>query len=65
MRRTYATMALENGVDYKTLSHNLGHATVAFTMDKYTHMSMTMQLDSVSKMESIIASLYTNPQLKH
>ncbi|MCR4885727.1 MAG: site-specific integrase [Clostridiales bacterium] len=57
LRHTYATLALQNGVDVKTVSHNLGHATVAFTMDKYTHMSMTMQKDSVSKMESFIASL--------
>lgn len=57
LRHTYATLALQNGVDIKTVSNNLGHATVAFTMDKYTHMSMTMQTDSASKMESFIASL--------
>jgi len=57
LRHTYATLALQNGVDVKTVSHNLGHATVAFTMDKYVHVSMTMQQDSVSKMESFIASL--------
>ena len=47
----------QNGVDVKTVSNNLGHATVAFTMDKYVHVSMTMQQDCVSKMESFIASL--------
>ncbi|MBR4539448.1 MAG: hypothetical protein IKO52_11475 [Clostridia bacterium] len=54
---TYATLALQNGVDYKTISNNLGHATVAFTMDVYADVSMTMQIDSTSKMESYIASL--------
>lgn len=43
LRYTYATLALQNGVDVKTVSNNLGHATVAFTMDKYVHASMTMQ----------------------
>lgn len=57
LRHTYATLALQNGVDVKTVSNNLGHATVAFTMDKYVHVSMTMQQDCVSKMESFIASL--------
>ena len=57
LRHTYATLALQNGVDVKTVSNNLGHATVAFTMDKYVHVSMTMQKDCVSKMESFIASL--------
>ena len=57
LRHTYATLALQNGVDVKTVSNNLGHATVAFTMDKYVHVSMTMQKDCVSKMESYISSL--------
>ena len=57
LRHTYATLALQNGVDVKTVSNNLGHATVAFTMDKYVHVSMAMQQDCVSKMESFIASL--------
>lgn len=57
LRHTYATLAIQNGVDYKTISNNLGHATVAFTMDVYADVSMTMQQDSVSKMESFIASL--------
>ena len=57
LRHTYATLALQNGVDVKTVSNNLGHATVAFTMDKYVRVSMTMQQDCVSKMESYIASL--------
>ena len=54
---TYATLALQNGVDVKTVSYNLGHATVAFTMDKYMHVTMNMQKESVKKMESFIASL--------
>ena len=57
LRHTYATMPLQNGVNVKTVSNNLGHATVAFTMDKYVHISMTMQKDCVSKMESFIVSL--------
>ena len=57
LRHTYATLALQNGVDIKTVSHNLGHSTVAFTMDKYAHVSMNMQKDSAAKMESFIKAL--------
>ena len=57
LRHSYATLALQNGVDIKTVSTNLGHATVAFTMDKYAHVSITMQKESAARMESFIASL--------
>ena len=57
LRHTYATLAIQNGIDYKTISNNLGHATVAFTMDVYADVSMTMHNDGASKMESFIASL--------
>lgn len=36
LRHTYATLALQAGVDAKTVSARLGHATVAFTLDVYT-----------------------------
>ena len=37
LRHTFATRALERGMDYKTLSSILGHYSVAFTMDTYVH----------------------------
>ena len=49
--------AIENGVDIKTVSTNLGHATVAFTMDKYGHVTETMMRDSADKMQRFIESL--------
>ena len=39
LRHTFATRALENGMDIKTLSALLGHSSVAFTMDIYVHCS--------------------------
>ena len=57
LRHTYATLSLQNGADIKTVSNNLGHSTVAFTMDKYAHVTITMQKDSAQKMEAFIQSL--------
>ena len=56
-RHTYATLAMQNHVDPKTLSTALGHATVAFTMDVYAHTSDEMQQDMASKMENFISSM--------
>ena len=57
LRHSYATIALQNGMDYKTLSNNLGHATVAFTMDVYGHISDTMMKESAARIDSFIESL--------
>lgn len=38
LRHTFATRAIEKGVDVKTLSVLLGHASVNFTLDRYAHV---------------------------
>ena len=50
-------ICIESGVDIKTLQENLGHATAAFTMDVYGHVSRQMQLNSASKLESFIQNI--------
>lgn len=36
LRHTYATIAIASGVDVKTVSHNLGHANAAITLNVYS-----------------------------
>ena len=50
LRHTFATLALQNGVDIKTLSGMLGHYSAGFTLDTYTHVTNKMQLDAADKM---------------
>lgn len=38
LRHTFASRAMEQGMDAKTLSMILGHASVSFTLDTYTHV---------------------------
>lgn len=42
LRHTFATHALANGVDAKTLSCILGHTKASFTVDTYTHTTSDM-----------------------
>ena len=43
--------------DIKTVSENLGHATVAFTLDVYGHVTEKMKKDSADRMQAFIQSL--------
>ena len=43
LRHTFATHALQSGVDAKTLSGILGHTDASFTLDTYTHVTTDMQ----------------------
>ena len=54
LRHTFATLALQNGVDIKTLSGMLGHYSSGFTLDTYTHVTDKMQWEAAKKMGSFM-----------
>ena len=43
LRHTFATHAIQGGVDAKTLAGLLGHTDASFTLDTYTHVTGDMQ----------------------
>ncbi len=43
LRHTFATLALQNGVDIKTVSGMLGHFSAGFTLDTYAHVTTAAQ----------------------
>lgn len=51
LRHTNATLALVNGDDLKTVQANLGHATAAFTLQRYVHASEEMKRASANRMQ--------------
>lgn len=57
LRHTFAVLSLENGDDIKTVQGNLGHATAAFTLDVYGHVSDSMQKASAERMERFVQSI--------
>ena len=54
LRHTFATMALQNGVDVKTVSSMLGHYDAGFTLRTYTHATRQMQDQAAEKMGSFM-----------
>ncbi|MGN0745380.1 MAG: tyrosine-type recombinase/integrase [Aristaeellaceae bacterium] len=54
LRHTFATLPMQNGDDIKTVSENLGHATAAFTLDVYGHVTEKMKQDSAKRMQAFI-----------
>ena len=54
LRHTYAVNALRAGEDIKTVQASLGHASAAFTLDKYGHVTDRMRKDSAARMERFI-----------
>ena len=57
LRHSYAVISLKSGDDVKTVQENLGHATSAFTLDTYGHVTEKMKKDSANRMEAFIRSV--------
>ena len=51
LHHTFATLALQNGMDVKTLSAMLGHVSAATTLDIYTHSTSEMQHAAARKID--------------
>ena len=55
LRHTFATLALQNGVDVKTVSGMLGHFSAGFTLDTYAHVTTASQRQAAKTMGSILS----------
>jgi len=55
LRHTFATLALQNGVDIKTVSGMLGHFSAGFTLDTYAHVTTAAQKEAANTMGSILS----------
>ena len=51
LRHTAATILLLKNVNLKVVSEILGHATIAITLDTYSHVLPNMQHSAVAAME--------------
>ena len=57
LRHTFAPLAIQGGVDAKTVSSILGHYSAGFTLDTYTHVTGDMQKEAAKRVGNIIAQV--------
>ena len=55
LRHTFATIALQNGVDIKTVSGMLGHFSAGFTLDTYAHVTTAAQKEAAQTMGNVLS----------
>jgi integrase len=56
LRHTFASLMLLRGAKPKVISEALGHASVAFTMDTYSHIIEGMQEDAMALLDEVLPS---------
>ena len=57
LRHTFATTALQNGVDVKTVSSMPGHYDAGFTLRTYTHATQQKQDEAAQTMGSVLGQV--------
>lgn len=57
LRHSFAVTSLQAGDDVKTVQENLGHATAAFTLDVYGHVTAKMKQESAARMQKFFENL--------
>lgn len=55
IRHTFATIALQTGVDVKTIQESLGHYSAAFTLQVYGHVTKEMQKTAADKIDTFLS----------
>ena len=54
LRHTSATLALAAGIHPKVVSERLGHASIAITLDLYSHVTPTLQAEAADVLGAVI-----------
>ena len=65
LQHTFATLALQNGVDIKTVSGMLGHYSAGFTLDTYAHVTTAAQKEAARAMGKVLRECWrgSNPNV--
>ncbi|MBT9143380.1 MAG: putative prophage phiRv2 integrase [Dehalococcoidia bacterium] len=64
LRHTFASLMLLRGAKPKVISEALGHASVAFTMDTYSHIIEGMQEDAMALLDEVLPAGVNGAKIK-
>jgi len=56
LRHTAATLAIAAGVSVKVISDQLGHASISFTLERYSHVLPSIQDEAAAKVEQLLTA---------
>jgi hypothetical protein len=54
LRHTAATLTVAAGVSVKAISDQLGHASISFTLERYSHVLPSIQDEAMAKVERML-----------
>ena len=54
LRHTFATLMLMAGIHPKIVSEMLGHSSVSFTLDTYSHVTPTLQQAAMKRLDEVL-----------
>ena len=54
LRHTAATLAGAAGVSVKVISDQLGHASISFRLERYSHVLPSIQDEAAAKVERVL-----------
>jgi integrase len=56
LRHTAATLGIAAGVSVKVISDQLGHASISFTLERYSHVLPSIQDEAAAKVEKLLVA---------
>jgi len=56
LRHTAATLGIAAGVSVKIISDQLGHASISFTLERYSHVLPSIQDEAAAKVERLLVA---------
>ncbi|WP_255668558.1 tyrosine-type recombinase/integrase [Brevibacillus daliensis] len=58
-RHTHAVLMLESKVEMKFIQEALGHSSMQVTSDVYSHVSKTIETDSINRFEKHTQNIFS------